>query len=122
MEEKRRELCRARDEAEAVSKAELNNLKWSIDAIRTSTQQINRYNVMHVYCIVLYVDRYVSDGGEAGLRQLNARIDAIKKEVGEKAEERKSLEERMKQLQKQVADVKVCTYYVNLCEYTVVCG
>ena len=53
------------------------------------------------------VYRYVSEGGEAGLRQFNARIEGIKKEVDQKREERKNLEDRIKSLQKQVSNVEV---------------
>ena len=42
-EKARRELHRSREEAEAVSKAELDSLKSCVDTIRTNTQQINRY-------------------------------------------------------------------------------
>ena len=59
--------------------------------------------------------RYVSEGGESGLRRLNAQIDSLKKEVAEKVEEKESLEERTRQLQIQVTNVEVqhnyCCYY-----------
>ena len=51
--------------------------------------------------------RYLSDGGESGLEQCNARIAALRREVGEKEEGRKNLEGRVKLLQKQVANAKV---------------
>ena len=41
-EEAKRELCQAREEAEAVSKAELDSLKASVDTVSSSTQQITR--------------------------------------------------------------------------------
>ena len=58
-------------------------------------------------CVCVCVCRYVNEGGEAGLRQLNARIDDIKQEVGEKTDTKRGLEERVKQLQKEVANVEV---------------
>ena len=41
-EEAKRELCQVHEEAEAVSKAELDSLKASVDAVSSSTQQITR--------------------------------------------------------------------------------
>ena len=38
----RRELCQSRDEAEAVSKAEVDSLRSSVDTVSSSTQQITR--------------------------------------------------------------------------------
>ncbi|CAI7993402.1 DNA repair protein RAD50 [Geodia barretti] len=91
-EEEKRELCQARDEAEAVSKAEVDSLRSSVDAIGLTTQQISRYE---------------SEGGETGLRQLNGRINSIKREAEGKTRERKELEDKIKKLQKEVANVEL---------------
>lgn len=53
------------------------------------------------------VSRYMSDGGESGLRQLNAKIDDLKKDIEEKKEQRKTSEQRMKQLREQVTNAQV---------------
>ena len=42
-EEEKRELCQARDKAEAVSKAEVDSLRASEEAVGSSTQQITRW-------------------------------------------------------------------------------
>ena len=50
---------------------------------------------------------YEKEGGETALRQLNDRINSIKSEVEEKAEEKKKLEEKIRRLQKEIANVEV---------------
>ena len=46
-EKARRELCQSRDEAEAVSKAEVDSLRSSVDTVSSSTQQITRWIDTH---------------------------------------------------------------------------
>ena len=42
-EEAKRELCQTRDEAEALSKVEVDTLRSSVDSITSMTQQISRW-------------------------------------------------------------------------------
>lgn len=49
----------------------------------------------------------MSDGGESGLQELNAKIDELSKDIAKKKEQRKNLEERKNQLMKQVTNAEV---------------
>lgn len=91
-ERERKALCQNRDEAEAVSKAELDTLKSAVDTIKTSTKQISKY---------------MSEGGESGLQELNAKIDEFSKEIAKKKEQRNNLEQRKNQLMKQVTNAEL---------------
>ena len=56
----------------------------------------------------------MSEGGEAGLHQLNDRVNSMKREVDRKTRERKEFEEKIKKLQKEVANVEVSTLPCSL--------
>lgn len=62
----------------------------------------------------------MSEGGESGLQELNAKIDEFSKEIAKKKEQRNNLEQRKNQLMKQVTNAEVeCTAVVTT---TRVCG
>lgn len=54
-ERERKALCQNRDEAEAVSKAELDTLKSAVDTIKTSTKQISKYTTLHIHMHIQHV-------------------------------------------------------------------
>ena len=58
-----------------------------------------------------YTHRYTSSGAESALQRCVEHLGELQRQSGERGQERKELEERIKALQKQLANAKVSSMF-----------
>ena len=117
LEEEKVQLAQERDETDMVNRTEVQNIRAEEDSIKNATGHIKKYcntnKLIHVHtayvCIHICIQTlsYVNSGSVKAISDCEARLEELSKKQQTMDSEKKEVEEKIYELQKQLANARV---------------